>query len=131
MKPSALLVAVNYLALASAAAVANADNSVHDMQKRACFNSGVTFGGDRKNALSAADRACSGPLKGRYYKRQTLVECSNIARNKRVMLTVGLSGPNAPGSKTITKAECYDGLIGEIMRCPKGGDTTYGTWRYR
>ncbi|KAK7178059.1 hypothetical protein PSPO01_15890 [Paraphaeosphaeria sporulosa] len=132
MKPSTfLLFAVNYLGLASAASIANPDDSVHAMEKRACFSSGANFGNDQNAALNAARTACNGYLKGKYNKRETRVKCYNLSSNKHVKLTVGLTGPNAGSTRKIGSDECYNGLTKEIIKCSKGGDTTYGNWRYR
>ncbi|KAH8696989.1 hypothetical protein GQ44DRAFT_665948 [Phaeosphaeriaceae sp. PMI808] len=132
MKPSTILfIAVNYLGLASAASIANRDDSLHTMEKRKCFSTGENFGGDRQAALNAAKQACEGPLKGKYQKRETAVKCYNIADKKHVIFTIGLSGPNAGSTRTLGSDECYNGLASEINSCGKGGDTTYGNWRYR
>ncbi|RYO77859.1 hypothetical protein DL766_004894 [Monosporascus sp. MC13-8B] len=132
MKPSTLLLfAVNYLGLASAASIANPDDSLHAMEKRACFKTGANFGNDQNAALNAARTACNGPLNGKYNKRETRVRCYNLSQSKHVMLTVGLTGRNAGSTRTIGSDECYNGLTKEIINCGKGGDTTYGNWRYR
>ncbi|KAL2138561.1 hypothetical protein VTI28DRAFT_6598 [Corynascus sepedonium] len=141
MKVSTLLVAaVSYLGLVSAAAIANPDtNDVleardiegRDIEARACFKSGANFSNQRAKARDAAAKACKGPLKGKYHKRETRVRCYNIGGGKHVKLTVGLTGKNAPSERTIGYSECYDGLLSEIMNCGKGGDTTYGRWRFR
>jgi hypothetical protein len=133
MKPATLLFfAANSLGLASAASVGSPDDGVLSaVEKRACFKSGANFSSDQNDALKAARTACTGPLKGKYSKRETRVRCYNIAGNKHVKLTVGLTGPNAPSTRTIGYSECYNGLVKEIINCGKGGDTTYGRWRYR
>ena len=132
MKPSTLLLfAVNYLGLASAASITNPDKSLHAIEKRKCFESGANFGSAQVAALEAADKACSGPLTGKYHKRETRVECYKISSNKHVKLTVGLSGDDAGSTRKLGGAECYNGLAKEILKCDKGGDTTYGNWRYR
>ncbi|KAK4247382.1 hypothetical protein C7999DRAFT_41258 [Corynascus novoguineensis] len=136
MKVSTLLVAaVSYFGLVSAAAIANPDINdaleARDIEARACFKSGANFANQRAKARDAAAKACKGPLKGKYHKRETRVRCYNIGGGKHVKLTVGLTGPNAPGERTLGYSECYDGLLSEIMNCGKGGDTTYGRWRYR
>ncbi|KAL2198297.1 hypothetical protein P885DRAFT_75909 [Corynascus similis CBS 632.67] len=136
MKVSTLLVAaVSYFGLASAAAVANPDSNdvleSRDIHARACFDSGANFGNQRATARDRASTACNGPLKGKYLKRETRVKCYSIGGGKHVKLTVGLTGPNAPDSRTLGYSECYDGLLSEIMNCGKGGDTTYGRWRFR
>jgi hypothetical protein len=132
MKPSTILfVAVNYLGLASAASIASPDGQVNAVEKRACFESGASFGSQRSTALARARTACTGPLKGKYSKRETRVRCYNLGSNKHVKLTVGLTGPNAPSERTLSYADCLDGLTSEIISCSKGGDTTYGRWRYR
>jgi hypothetical protein len=102
------------------------------VEKRACFKSGANFSSDQNDALKAARTACGGPLtKGKYQKRETRVKCYNIAKNKHVKLTVGLTGSNAPSERKIGFDECLNGLTKEIINCGKGGDTTYGRWRYR
>ncbi|KAK4243253.1 hypothetical protein C7999DRAFT_18378 [Corynascus novoguineensis] len=136
MKVSTLLVAaVSYLGLASAAAIANPDGDdvleARNIEPRRCFKSGANFANQRANARDAAAKACKGPLKGKYYKRETRVRCYGIGGGKHVKLTVGLTGSNAPGERTLGYSECYDGLLSEIMNCGKGGDTTYGRWRFR
>ncbi|KAH8723849.1 hypothetical protein GQ44DRAFT_750667 [Phaeosphaeriaceae sp. PMI808] len=132
MKPSTLLLfAVNYLGLASTASIANPDDSLHTIEKRDCFSSGANFGSDQNAALDAAQSACNGPLKGKYDKRETRVRCYNLSSNKHVKLTVGLTGPDAGSTRTIGSNECVNGLTKEIVNCSKGGDTTYGNWRYR
>lgn len=132
MKTSTLLLfAVNYLGLASAASIANPDDSLHAIEKRACFKTGASFGNDQSAALSAAWTACNNDFSGRYNKRETRVKCYNLSSNKQVKLTVGLTGPNAGSTRAIDERECYDGLSSEIFNCGKGGDTTYGNWRYR
>lgn len=132
MKPSTLLFfAVNYLGLASAAAIANPDDSLHAMEKRKCFKTGANYGNDQNAALNAVETACKGPLKGKYNKRETRVKCYNLSGDKSVKLTVGLTGSNAGSTRTIDRDECMNGLTKEVVNCGKGGDTTYGNWRYR
>jgi hypothetical protein len=132
MKPSTyLLFAVNYLGLASAASIPNPDNGLAPMEKRGCFATGISYGNDKKNAISQASKACNGPLKGKYSKRETSVKCYNISSNKHVIFTVGLTGPNANADRNLDYQECYNGLKGRIEACPKGDDHTYGHWRYR
>lgn len=132
MKPSTyLLFAVNYLGLASAASIANPDGSLHPIEKRACFQTGATYGGNKDDALKAARTACNSALKGTYNKRETRVKCYNIGNDKHVKLTVGLTGHNAGSQRNIGSDECYNGLAGRIESCPKGDDKTYGNWRYR
>jgi hypothetical protein len=132
MKPSTyLLFAVNYLGLASAASIPNPDNSLHAIEKRGCFSTGIKYGGDKKNAIEAAKKACNGPLKGKYRKRETRVECYNISSNKHVVLTIGLTGRDAGADRNIGYQECYNGLEGRINACDRGDDHTYGHWRYR
>ncbi|KAH7034499.1 uncharacterized protein B0I36DRAFT_316429 [Microdochium trichocladiopsis] len=131
MKPSTLLfVAINYLGLASAAAI-TPDDTLPAIEKRACFDSGASWGSQRGTALTRAQTACNGPLKGTYQKRETRPECYSIGGGKIVRFTVGLTGPNAPEERNLGYAECLDGLTSEIISCGKGGDTTYGRWRYR
>lgn len=132
MKPSTfLLFAVNYLGLASAAAIANPDGSLHAIEKRACFKTGASYGNDQDVALNAVETACKGPLQGKYDKRETRVKCYNLSGNKSVKLTVGLTGSNAGSTRTIGSDECIGGLSKEVVNCQRGGDTTYGNWRYR
>ncbi|KAK3187360.1 hypothetical protein K4F52_003992 [Lecanicillium sp. MT-2017a] len=134
MKPSTLLlVAINTFTLTSAAPSVDpsVDDVPHAMEKRRCFQSGANFGSDQNAALKAARSACNGPLKGKYNKRETRVRCYNLSNRKHVKLTVGLTGHNAGSTRTIGSDECYNGLIKEIVNCKKGGDTTYGNWRYR
>lgn len=132
MQPSTLLLfAVSYLGLASAVSVAQPEHSLHAMEKRACFKTGANFGNERAAAIEAAKKACNGPLKGTYKKRETAVKCYGIGGNKHVVFTVGLQGANAGSTRTLGAAECLDGLSSEIYNCGKGGDTTYGNWRYR
>ncbi|KFY06851.1 hypothetical protein V492_07686 [Pseudogymnoascus sp. VKM F-4246] len=136
MKPSTLLIcAVSYLGLASGAAIASPDDSSiaidNTIEKRACFKSGVKFGGDQNAALKAARTACNSPFKGKYHKGDNRARCYNLASNKHVKLAVGLVGKNAGSTRTLGADECYNGLISEIMKCSQGGETTYGNWRYR
>ncbi|KFY44721.1 hypothetical protein V494_01357 [Pseudogymnoascus sp. VKM F-4513 (FW-928)] len=140
MKPSTLLIcAVSYLGVASAVPTASPDDSLNTVEnaientieKRACFGSGVTFGGDQNAALKAARTACNSPLKGKYHKGDNRARCYNLASNKHVKLAVGLVGKNAGSTRTLGADECYNGLISEIMKCSHGGETTYGNWRYR
>lgn len=132
MKPTTLLLlAVNSLGLASAASIASPDDNLHVLEKRACFKTGANYGSQRTNALDAVKKACEGPLKGTYVRRETRVRCYNIGGNKHVMVTIGLTGSNAPESRALGVDECRGGLNSEIINCGKGGDTTYGRWRYR
>ncbi|VUC21232.1 unnamed protein product [Clonostachys rosea] len=132
MKASTLvLVAIHYLGLASAASIASPDGIVENLEIRKCFATGEKYGIEKGEAFAAARQACNGPLKGTYSKRETRVRCYNIGRNKQVKLTVGLTGKNAGSTRTIGSDECYNGLSKEISNCEKGGDTTYGNWRYR
>ncbi|CAI6091337.1 unnamed protein product [Clonostachys chloroleuca] len=133
MRLSTLLVAVNYLGLASAASIANPADSLYTLNKRNCFESGVSFGSDRGTAVAKARTACNGPLKGTYRKGHShdRSECYNLSGSKQVKFTVGLTGPNAGDSASLSFEDCLDGLSSEIYNCGKGGDTTYGHWRYR
>lgn len=145
MKPSTILfVAVNFLGLASAAAIADPepyalaepdvealDPLVSGLEKRKCFESGAKWSSVRKNAIAEAEKHCKGKLKGKYKKRETRVVCQNLPGAKHVVFTIGLTGANAPTSRTLGTAECVDGLTSEIQQCARGGDTTYGRWRYR
>ncbi|EHK21764.1 uncharacterized protein TRIVIDRAFT_111995 [Trichoderma virens Gv29-8] len=131
MKPSTIFIsAISYVSLASSAAIANPDDSLNALEKRSCFKTGASYGAEKAAANKAALTACSGALTGTYSKRETRVKCYPIGNNKVVMLTIGLTGKNAPSSRTIYSQECFDGLSKEI-ECSKGGDTTYGNWRYR
>jgi hypothetical protein len=132
MQPSTLILcAISYLGVASAASIGKADGSLDALERRACFESGANFSSDQNAALNAARSACNGSLKGKYNKRETRVKCYQLSTNKHVKLTVGLTGPNAGSTRTIDSDECYNGLTSEIIKCSKGGDTTYGNWRYR
>ncbi|KAM7201243.1 hypothetical protein V8F20_004989 [Naviculisporaceae sp. PSN 640] len=134
MKPSTLLIiAINYLGLTSAAAVVNPDEAltVANLEKRKCFESGAQWSSARDEAVAAAKKHCNAGLKGKYLKRETRVKCSNLPGNKHVKFTVGLTGSNAPDSRNLGYAECLDGLSSEIYNCKRGGDTTYGRWRFR
>ncbi|KAL2206784.1 hypothetical protein CC79DRAFT_1349646 [Sarocladium strictum] len=126
------IVAVSYLSLVSAMPVLGSDDaSPADLEKRKCFHTGESFGSSREAALDAAEYACTSDLIGTYSKRETRVRCYGIGNGKSVKLTVGLTGKNAPATRRIQFNECVDGLHKEIQNCGRGGDTTYGNWRYR
>jgi hypothetical protein len=132
MKFSALLlIAVKCLGLASALAIANADDNVNVLEERACFESGVTWGNTRDNALVEAQKHCNGIFLGKYNKYETRTKCQNLPGAKHVKFVVGLTGNNAPATRNLGYSECVDGLSSEIIQCSQGGDTTYGRWRFR
>ncbi|KAJ8108143.1 hypothetical protein OPT61_g8377 [Boeremia exigua] len=110
MQPSTLLlVTASSLGLASAASLPN-DPTLHAMSKRACFQTGASFGDQRSAAADAAKKSMQRPSQRHVQEAR---------------------GHNAGSTRSIAYAECLDGLSSEIYNCGKGGDTTYGNWRYR
>lgn len=107
------------------------DSIDSNLEKRACFKSGATFGNDRGTALTRARSVCNGFLSRTYRRGTGFVMCQNLSDNKHVVFTVRLSGPNAPLSRDLGASECYGGLSSEINSCGRGGQTTYGRWYYR
>ncbi|KAK4188077.1 hypothetical protein QBC35DRAFT_550617 [Podospora australis] len=135
MKPSTILVAITSLALSTAAAptadpAPNAGH-VNTIQKRGCFSTGATWGSDQNTALNKAREICDGFFEGTWQKRESHMRCFQLSANKHVKFTVGLMGPNAGATRYLGSDECYGGLISEIVKCSRGGETTYGNWRYR
>ncbi|KAH6884604.1 hypothetical protein B0T10DRAFT_493468 [Thelonectria olida] len=120
------------ISLTSAIAIPEAGDSTQHLQKRACFKTGENFGNQRDLAQDKARFACNKHFKGNWKKRETVVKCYDLGSSgKSVLLTVGLTGPNAGSTRYLDPDECFSGLSSEILNCGKGGDTTYGNWRYR
>ncbi|CAH0003612.1 unnamed protein product [Clonostachys byssicola] len=132
-----ILFAVNALGLVSAAAVAdpepasivNPDDLVNNLETRRCFLSGEKFDDMPKTYQKVRD-LCAGPFKGTYKKNEVRTYCRAVGRIS-VKYTIGLQGHNAGSTRNMDFNECVNGLDKEIKNCAKGGDTTYGNWRYR
>ena len=124
---SLLLVAVASLGFASAHP--EAIDSV--IEKRACFKTGEKYGDQRDQAFARVRDACNGYFKGTYTRGKDYTKCYNLSGNKSIKVTVGLRGPNAGKTRYLGPAECYDGLKKQIAHCDKGGEKTYGNWKYR
>jgi len=98
----------------------------HTIQKRSCYSSGVTWGGDRGNAYGKATEACKGFV-GTFSSKDIKYACRNLSSKKKVDFTLHYIGS---GSRDIAEAECYDGLRKEIDNCDRGGSTSYTNWKY-
>lgn len=147
MQPSTLLVfAAACLGLASAAAIPEPETSpstvteisIADipasieskLQKRACFQTGETWGSDRNLALDWVRITCRDNFQRTYQRGQGFRVCRNL-NGKHVVFSVGLFGPNAGATRYLSADECYGGLSSEVNSCSRGGETTYGNWYYR
>ena len=104
MRPSTLLLCLS-ATLGLASPVSDVDSIEHTLQKRTCFATGEKLDGQRKQAYEMARTACRGPLKGTYNKREVRVKCYNLANNKHIKLSLGLTGHNAGSSRNIGEAE--------------------------
>ena len=128
MRLSTLLFAA-CLGLTSAAP--NHDLIDRDLQKRACFQTGETWGSQNAEAGLMAQTACNDYFVGNYPRGRTYTRCYNLSGGKSVEFKIGLWGPNAPANKYLGSDECKGGLNSEINNCGRGGETTYGNWYYR
>ncbi|KAI9149903.1 hypothetical protein HJFPF1_09649 [Paramyrothecium foliicola] len=92
---------------------------------------GEKYGDQRDVAFTGVREACNGYFKGTYPRDKDYTKCYNLPGNKHIKVTIGLQGPNAGKTRYLGTDECYGGLKAQIAHCDRGGQKTYGNWKYR
>ncbi|XXH01460.1 hypothetical protein Hte_007820 [Hypoxylon texense] len=97
----------------------------------------------KADARAQAQKACNdgGPLAGKYTasgtdgaRKQACVAAAPpppAYGGRRQHYVFEVTHIGGSGDRTITAAECYDGLRKEITGCDYGGVREYSNWRYK
>ncbi|KAK0740153.1 hypothetical protein B0T18DRAFT_490895 [Schizothecium vesticola] len=96
------------------------------IQKRACFTSGETWGGDRSNAENKAISLCNAIKDYSFSAGRNYHRCYNLSSRKKVDFTIKNHSDSA---RKLTYGECMTGIGREISGCGQGGARDYLYWR--
>lgn len=93
-----------------------------------CYQTGATWSeaGGKQAARDSLSGVCE-KLQGTYKQNEERSVCVDRT-NRRYDFRVKYIGGD--GYRDISKRECEDGLVKEIDNCDRGGNTSYGNWRY-
>jgi len=128
MRVSAFLAPLAATVALAAPAAEPVDGAVHGIQKRGCFGSGESWGGDKSNALTQAQTFCRSVANVDILPGDQRWACKNLSSSKKVDFTVKNIHTFM---NSLNYDDCYYYLIKEINGCGRGGATDQGDVFFR
>ncbi len=94
-----------------------------------CYQTGAKWSeaGGKDAAIGSLPVVCKA-LRGTYKKGEEFSYCVQPEKGRRFDFRIKYIGDD--GYRNISQRECEDGLVKEIKNCARGGNKSYGNWRY-